>query len=114
MQYMVLSRLDDPGELCLMVIADRIPPSFPEQIQRFGGRFEPQGSGLWRGDVGRLTLHGVETRAALEGGPTEQLLYAFSRAFLKDPLGQKMPLDDEDLRVYTALYEQINSGRVQL
>lgn len=111
MQYMVLSKLDDPGELCLMVIADRIPPSFPEQIQRFGGRFEPQGGGLWRGDVGRLTLHGVETRAALEGGPTEQLLYAFSRAFLKDPLGQKMPLDDEDLRVYTALYEQIARSR---
>jgi hypothetical protein len=53
----------------------------------------------------------VETRAALEGGPTEQLLYAFSRAFLKDPLGQKMPLDDEDLRVYTALYEQIARSR---
>jgi len=81
MQYMVLNKLEDPGELCLMVICDRIPPSFPAQINRFGGHFEPSSGGLWRGTVCGMTLHGVETGTACADAPTERLLYPFARAF---------------------------------
>jgi hypothetical protein len=110
MQYMALCKLDDPGELCLMVICDRIPPSFPRQIERFGGRFEPCGGGLWRGELCRLTLRGVETRTAFKGDPTERLLYALSRFFLKDPFGLS-PLDEEEARVYSVMNEQIKQMR---
>lgn len=110
MQYMVLSKIEDPGELCLMVICDRIPPSFPAQIERFGGRFEPCGDGLWRGEIFRLTLHGVETGTAYERGSTERLLYTFSQSFLKDPL-RLAPLDGEDEKVYIAMYNELERGR---
>src|SRR5687767_4615906 len=36
-QYMRLKKLRDPAELCLMVIADRIPPAFVEQVARLQG-----------------------------------------------------------------------------
>jgi hypothetical protein len=106
MQYMVLNKLEDPGELCLMVICDRIPPSYPEQINRFGGRFEPSGGGLWHGTVCGMTLHGVETGTACADAPTERLLYAFSQAFVRDPFGL-IPMDAEEARVYAALCEQV-------
>ena len=68
MQYMVLNGLEDPGDLCLMVICDRIPPAFARQIERFGGRFEASGGGLWSGAVCGMTLHGVETGTACADG----------------------------------------------
>ena len=106
MQYMVLNELEDPGELCLMVICDRIPPSYPEQINRFGGRFEPRSGGLWHGTVCGMTLHGVETGTACADAPTERLLYPFARAFRKDPFAL-MPVDEEEARVYAALHDEI-------
>jgi hypothetical protein len=106
MQYMVLNNLEDPGQLCLMVICDRIQPSFPAQINRFGGRFEPSSGGLWRGTVCGMTLHGVETSTACAGAPTERLLYPFARAFGKDPFAL-IPVDAEEAQVYAALQDEI-------
>jgi hypothetical protein len=109
-QYMRLKKLRDPGELCLMVIADRIPPSFVEQIERLQGSFRQIGKGLWRGELAGAFLHGVETGEAAQRGPTERLLYAFSRGFLKDPRGG-LPLDEEARRVYALLQNQVEQFR---
>jgi hypothetical protein len=67
-QYMRLSRLSDPAELCLMVVCDRIVPGFVEQIERLRGTLAPQGAGLWRGEIAGMMLHGVETREACRAG----------------------------------------------
>jgi hypothetical protein len=91
-QYMRLVKVRDPVDLCLMVVCDRIPKTFVEQIERHDGMFAAAGGGLWRGRVARFALHGVETRDACRQDPTERLLYAFSRAYLADPEGI-LPLD---------------------
>jgi hypothetical protein len=43
-------------------------------------------------------------------GGSERLLYAFSRAYLTAP-ASLLPLDAEDARVYTALYQQVEQFR---
>jgi hypothetical protein len=109
-QYMRLARVSDPEQVCLMVLCDRIPAGFVEQVERLDGAFAPIGAGLWRGRMAGLLLHGVETREACKASPTEHLLYTFSRAFLTNPHGL-MPLDDEEWRVYTLLYQQVEQFR---
>ncbi|WP_437648655.1 hypothetical protein [Sorangium sp. So ce362] len=110
--YMRHNKLLDPDELCLMVIADRIPAGFARQVERHRGTFAPVGRGLWRGELNGLLLHGVETREACRQSPTEHLLYTFSRAYLKGA-GQIMPLDPEETQVYNALYQQVEQFRRQ-
>ncbi|WP_437670015.1 hypothetical protein [Sorangium sp. So ce131] len=109
-QYMRMAKVGDPAELCLMVVCDRIPSGFVEQVERLRGSLVPTGGGLWRGELAGLLLHGVETRDACRGGATERLLYAFSRAYLTVPEGI-LPLDAEEARVYTALYQQVEQFR---
>jgi hypothetical protein len=109
-QYMRLKKLKDPAELCLMVVADRIPPAFVEQMERLQGSFTHVDKGLWRGELAGAVLHGVETGPASERGPTERLLYAFSRAFLRDPRGG-LPLDKEERKVYALLQNQVEQFR---
>src|SRR5215212_6927075 len=92
-QYMHLKKLKDPADLCLMVIADRIPPSFVDQVARLQGCLTQVGKGLWRGELAWAFLLCINTAAATEKGSTEELLYLFSRAFLSDPRGG-LPLDE--------------------
>lgn len=110
MQYMRLAKVSDPNELCLMVVCDRIPPGFVKQVERHHGTLTSVGSGLWRGEIAGLLLHGVETRDAWRSSPTEHLLYTFSRAYLTAPEGL-LPLDREEARVYTLLYQQVEQFR---
>ncbi|WP_437611799.1 hypothetical protein WMF20_07120 [Sorangium sp. So ce834] len=110
--YMRHHKLLDPDELCLMVIADRIPAGFARQVERHRGSFAPVGGGLWRGELNGLLLHGVEAREACRQSPTEHLLYMFSRAYLKGA-GQILPLDPEEARVYNTLYQQVEQFRRQ-
>lgn len=72
--YMRHNKLLDPDELCLMVVADRIPSGFVRQVERHRGTFAPLGGGLWRGELNGFSLHGVETREAFRRSPTERLL----------------------------------------
>jgi len=109
-QYMRLSSLSDPAELCLMVICDRIPAGFVEQVERQRGRFAPVGGGLWRGEIAGFLLHGVETCDACRTSPSEHLLYAFSRAFLTNTAGFP-PLDEEEREVYALIYQQVEQFR---
>jgi hypothetical protein len=109
-QYMRLAKVSDPEDVCLMVIADRIPVGFVKQIEKMAGTFEPIGFGLWRGQMAGLLLRGIEARVAYRTGPTEHLLYTFSRAYLSDPEGL-LPLDAEEGRVYTLLYQQVEQFR---
>jgi hypothetical protein len=109
-QYMRLKKLKDPADLCLMVVSDRITPPFVEQVERLGGCFTQIGQGLWRGELVQAVLHGVETGEASKRSPTEQLLYAFSRAFLTNPRGG-LPLDEETRRVYVLLQNQVEQFR---
>ncbi|HSN97604.1 MAG TPA: hypothetical protein VLS89_04870 [Candidatus Nanopelagicales bacterium] len=109
-QYMRLAGVLEPDDLCLMVVCDRISGSFVDQVKRHEGSFAPIGEGLWRGRLAGLPLHGVETREACRANPTERLLYAFSRAYLTDPAGL-LPLDPEEVRVYTELYQQVEQFR---
>jgi hypothetical protein len=109
-QYMRLKKLKDPAELCLMVVCDRITPAFVEQVGRLEGCFTKVGQGLWRGELAGAVLHGVETAEACQTSPTEQLLYTFSRAFLKDPCGGR-PLDEEARKVYALLQNQVEQFR---
>jgi hypothetical protein len=107
---MRLFRISDPEQLCLMVICDRIPKGFVEQVKRMDGTFASVGGGLWRGKMAGLLLHGVETREAWRASPSEHLLYTFSRAYLSHPDGL-LPLDPEEVRVYTLLYQQVEQFR---
>ena len=109
-QYMRLKKLKDPADLCLMVIADRIPPSFVGQVALLQGSFTQVGNGLWRGELAGAALHGVETGKAAKSGPTEELLYLFSKAFLSDPRGG-LPLDEEARKMYTLLLNQVEQFR---
>jgi hypothetical protein len=109
-QYMRLKKLKDPADLCLMVIADRIPPSFVDQVARLQGSFTQVGKGLWRGELAGAVLHGVETGKAAKRGSTEELLHMFSRAFLSDPRGG-LPLDEEARKMYTLLLNQVEQFR---
>jgi hypothetical protein len=109
-QYMRLKKLKDPADLCLMVIADRIPRSFVDQVGLLQGSFTQVGNGLWRGELAGAVLHGIETGKAAKRGPTEALLYMFSKAFLSDPRGG-LPLDEEARKLYTLLLNQIEQFR---
>jgi hypothetical protein len=109
-QYMRLKKLKNPADLCLMVVSDRITPGFVEQIGRLQGHFAPVGDGLWQGELSGAVLHGVETGKAAQRGPTERLLYGFSRLFLADPCGG-LPLDEEERRVYALLQNQVEQFR---
>jgi hypothetical protein len=109
-QYMRLAKVSDPEQVCLMVLCDHIPAGFVAQVERLDGTFERGGAGLWHGRMAGLLLHGVETREACKASPTEHLLYTFSRAFLTNPHGL-LPLDDEEQRVYTLLYQQVEQFR---
>jgi hypothetical protein len=105
-QYMRLAKVAAPGDLCLMVVADRITPAFVEQVKECNGSLVQVEEGLWRGELSGFALHGVETRSVPHQSPTERLLYAFSRAYLKNPLGI-LPLDKEERDVYILLYQQV-------
>jgi hypothetical protein len=108
--YMREKRVFEPNEMCLMVVADRIPKSFVEQIERMGGSFVAAENGLFSGHLGGLPLHGVELRKAYKAGPSERLLYAFTREFLKDHGPIKL-LDNEEMAVYRLLAEHIQQLR---
>jgi hypothetical protein len=111
-QYMRLAKVSDPNEVCLMVICDHIPIGFVKQVEKMGGTFEAIGGGLWRGKMAGLLLRGIETRVAYRTGPSEHLLYTFSKAYLNAPEGL-LPLDAEEARVYTLLYQQVEQFRKQ-
>jgi hypothetical protein len=42
-----VAKVRDPADLCLMVVCDRIPRGFVEQIERHDGTFTSVGGGLW-------------------------------------------------------------------
>ncbi len=109
-QYMRRARLQDPSEVCLMVIADRMTQSFLAQAKRCGVDLAEVERGLWQGRFGGFVMHGVETGKAAERGRTEHLLYTFSRAFVADPAGVR-PLDQEEAQVYIWLYQQVQQFR---
>lgn len=111
-QYMRLVKLLRPGDLGLMVVCDHISSGFQRQIRRHKGTFVSQGGGLWRGELAGFPLHGVETRNACRQDRSERLLYAFSRAYLRDPAGI-LPLDPEEQEVYNALYQQVEQFRTE-
>lgn len=48
------------------------------------GVFVAVDNGLYNGHLSGLPLHGVELREAYKSGPSERLLFAFTRAFLDD------------------------------
>ena len=111
-QYMRLAKVSEPDDMCLMVICDRIPTGFVQQVDKMGGHFEEVGGGLWRGKMAGMTMRGIATREACKEGPTERLLYTFSQAYLTAPEGL-LPLDAEEMRVYTLLYQQVEQFRKQ-
>lgn len=108
-QYMTLGNISDPNEMCLMFVAERIPPAFVERIERFQGFFVPIGNGLWQGQLAGLPLHGVELKDAYKASPSERSLYVFTRAFLKDQRALVLlnKLDKEELLVYQLLVEHV-------
>jgi hypothetical protein len=105
-QYMRLSKLDDPADVCLMVVADRLTRTFLSQAKRCRAELVETESGLWQGQLGGFALHGVETSKIAGLGSTERLLYLLSRAFLANPMGIQ-PLDPRDVKVYALLYQQV-------
>jgi hypothetical protein len=112
MQYMRLSKLKEPADVRLMVVADRISEAFVKQIQRHGGSFARFDVGLWRGEVAGFTIHGVEAGDAYKHGRADGLLYAFSKAHLeKMDMHVLRGLDDEELAVYRNLYQQVEQFR---
>lgn len=111
-QYMAMHRIYEPDDMRLMVVADRIPPSFIQQVERMAGKFVAVGNGLWRGHIAGLSLHGVELREAHKAAPSERLLYVFSKAFLKEPAAIE-PLDKDELEMYRLLSQQVVQFRRQ-
>ena len=109
-QYMRRAKLEDPGDLCLMVVADRITKSFLDQAKRSGMALAEAEPGIWRGRFAGFVVHGVETGKASARGPSEHVLYTFSRRFLQDPAGVG-PLDEEEAKVYIWLYQQAEQYR---
>jgi hypothetical protein len=108
--YMRERLVYEPNEICLMVVADRIPKVFVEQIKRMGGALDATANGLFKGHLGGLPLHGVELREAYKSGPSERLLYAFTRAFLRDHSPIKL-LDTEEMAVYRLISEHVQQLR---
>jgi hypothetical protein len=105
-QYMRLAKVDDPAEICLMVVADRLTRSFLTQVERCRADLVETESGLWQGQLGGFALHGVETSKVAGLRSTERLLYTFSRAYVGNPMGIQR-LDPQDLKVYVWLYQQV-------
>ena len=112
-QYMTMNDVNVLGDMCLMVMADRIPASFVARLEQMRGTFESVGNGLWRGELAGLSLHGVELREAYKTGPSERLLYIFTRAFLRDPgaIFLMEGLDEEDVCMYNLLYQHVHQLR---
>ena len=106
-QYMRIAKITDPAEVCLMVVADRIPASFLAQIALCGAELIEHEHGLWSGHAGRFVLHGVETSKAAE---VDRLLFSFSRRYLAHPEAVRR-LDREELSVYIWLYQQVEQLR---
>jgi hypothetical protein len=106
-QYMRIAQVTDPAEVCLMVVADRIPASFLAQLALCRAELVEHEHGLWLGHAGGFVLHGVETRKAAE---VDHLLFTFSREYLAHPEGVAR-LDPEEARVYLWLYRQVEQLR---
>jgi hypothetical protein len=106
-QYMRIAGVTDPSEVCLMIVADRIPASFLAQLVRHGAELTEHEHGLWRGRAAGFVLHGVETRKAAE---VDRLLFTFSRDYLAHPEGVAR-LDPEETSVYIWLYQQVEQFR---
>src|SRR5262249_46839717 len=104
-QYMRHAKVREPGDVCLMVIADRMTQSFLKQARCCGVELAEAERGIWRGRFAGFTVHGVETGKAAERGRTEHLLFTFTRLFLEDPAAVG-PLDEEEARVYSWLHQQ--------
>jgi hypothetical protein len=112
-QYAVMNGISDLSEMCLMFVAERMPPAFVEQIHQLGGTFVPTGNGLWQGQLAGFTLHGVELRDASQAGSSELLLHMFTRAFVQDPLADRFPerLEQNELDMYDRLCQYIQQLR---
>ena len=108
--YMRERQIFDPKDMCLMVVADRIPNAFVKQIERMDGAFVAVGNGLYKGHLCGLPLHGVELREAYKTGPSERLLYMFTREFLHDHGPIKL-LDTEEMSVYRLISEHVQQLR---
>lgn len=106
-QYMRIAKVTDPAEVCLMVVADRIPASFLAQLALCRAELTEHENGLWIGHAGGFVLHGVETRTA---SAIDRLLFAFSREYLAHPEGVAR-LDPEEASVYLWLYRQVEQFR---
>jgi hypothetical protein len=109
-QYMRLCKVKNPADLCLMVVCDRLTPSFLSQVALCQAELAEVTPGIWRGAFGGFVLHGVETSKACRQGPSEHLLFPFSRAYLESPAAFS-PLDQRDLMVYLWLYQQVEQFR---
>jgi hypothetical protein len=112
-QYAVMNGISDLSEMCLMFVAERMPPAFVEQIYQLGGTFAPIGNGLWQGQLAGFTLHGVELRDASQAGSSEQLLHLFTRAFVKEPRADRFSgrLEQKELDMYDRLCQHIQQLR---
>ncbi len=108
--YMRERSVFEPNEICLMVVADRISKPFIEQVECMGGELKAVGNGLYQGHLGGLPLHAVELREAYKSGPSERLMYAFTRAFLEDHGPIKL-LDNDELAVYRLFVEHVQQLR---
>jgi len=108
--YMREHGVFDPEEMCLMVVADRIPNAFVKQIKRMGGKLVAVGNGLYKGHLGGLPLRAVELREAYKTEPSERLLYLFTKAFLDDHGPIKL-LDTEEMALYRLLSEHVQQLR---
>jgi hypothetical protein len=109
-QYMRLAKIQEPSDVCLMVIADRLTQSFLDQARRCRIELAEVDHGIWHGQFGGFVMHGVETGKAAERGRTEHLLFTFSRAFLQHPAGGP-ELDQDEAPVYLWLYQQVEQFR---
>jgi hypothetical protein len=109
-QYMRLRKVDEPADVMLMVVADRMSSAFVKRIEKMGGSFGKLDAGLWRGKILGCTLHGVATGEVHKRDRSERLLYAFSRAFLDKP-GALAPLEGDEKTVYHSLYQQVEQFR---
>jgi hypothetical protein len=112
-QYMAMHEVSDLHEMCLMVVADRIPKTFVARIEEMGGTFVSAENGLWQGELAGLSLHGVELREAYKTGPSEWFLGLFTRGFLQNPRDPRFTegLDTEDLRLYALLRQHVQQLR---
>ncbi len=112
-QYAVMNDISNLDDICLMFVAERMPPSVIERIWQLGGTFMPVGNGLWQGQLSGFSLHGVELRHASQAGSSERLLGLFTRAFVQDPQASRFTegLDQNELDMYDRLCQHIRQLR---